>query len=186
MNEENSGAEADRQLLVEAHSRGTAATTMAYFKLSGPGWLQSALTLGGGSLAGSLYLGVLGGMSLLWIQPLAMVLGIIMLSSIAQLDWLRHALDWQTALSSDQRTCESGARLGLGSSDSDGQHRLVHAAIFVSQRGAQRQSATRADWQASTHSGTKWRSRESFSYSRSRLLGATAARAWASNFSSYC
>jgi len=82
MNEENSGVEADRQLLVEAHSRGTAATTMAYFKLSGPGWLQSALTLGGGSLAGSLYLGVLGGMSLLWIQPLAMVLGIIMLSSI--------------------------------------------------------------------------------------------------------
>jgi len=82
MNQQNSGVEADRRLLVEAHSRGTAATTMAYFKLSGPGWLQSALTLGGGSLAGSLYLGVLGGMSLLWIQPLAMVLGIIMLSSI--------------------------------------------------------------------------------------------------------
>jgi len=79
---ENSGVEADRQLLIKAQSRGMAATTMAYFKLSGPGWLQSALTLGGGSLAGSLYLGVLGGMSLLWIQPLAMVLGIIMLSAI--------------------------------------------------------------------------------------------------------
>lgn len=32
-----------------------------YLRLSGPGWLQSAITLGGGSLAGSLYLGVIGG-----------------------------------------------------------------------------------------------------------------------------
>ncbi len=82
MSQSRSGVEADRQLLLKAQSRGPAATTLAYFKLSGPGWLQSALTLGGGSLAGSLYLGVLGGMSLLWVQPLAMVLGIIMLSAI--------------------------------------------------------------------------------------------------------
>lgn len=54
-----------------------------YVKLSGPGWLQSALTLGGGSLASSLYLGVLCGTTLLWLQPLAMILGIIMLSAIS-------------------------------------------------------------------------------------------------------
>ena len=54
-----------------------------YVRLSGPGWLQSAITLGGGSLAGSLYLGVLAGTSLLWLQPLAMILGIIMLSAIS-------------------------------------------------------------------------------------------------------
>jgi Mn2+/Fe2+ NRAMP family transporter len=53
-----------------------------YIALTGPGWLQSAITLGGGSLASSLYLGVIGGFSLLWLQPLAMVLGIIMLSAI--------------------------------------------------------------------------------------------------------
>lgn len=53
-----------------------------YLKLSGPGWLQSAITLGGGSLSGSLYLGVLGGFGLLWLQPLAMIIGIIMLSAI--------------------------------------------------------------------------------------------------------
>lgn len=53
-----------------------------YVKLSGPGWLQSAITLGGGSLSGSLYLGVLGGFGLLWLQPLAMIIGIIMLSAI--------------------------------------------------------------------------------------------------------
>jgi Mn2+/Fe2+ NRAMP family transporter len=53
-----------------------------YLKLSGPGWLQSAITLGGGSLSGSLYLGVLGGFGLLWLQPVAMIFGIIMLSGI--------------------------------------------------------------------------------------------------------
>jgi Mn2+/Fe2+ NRAMP family transporter len=76
------GAERDRQLIVAAKSKGKMATLGAYTRLSGPGWLQSAITLGGGSLAGSLYLGVLGGTALLWAQPVAMILGIIMLSAI--------------------------------------------------------------------------------------------------------
>ena len=76
------GVEQDRQLILDAKKRGTWAKIGAYTKLSGPGWLQSAITLGSGSLAGSLYLGVLGGFSLLWLQPLAMVLGVIMLSAI--------------------------------------------------------------------------------------------------------
>jgi Mn2+/Fe2+ NRAMP family transporter len=54
-----------------------------YAKLTGPGWLQSAVTLGGGSLAGALYLGVIGGYSLLWLQPLAMLCGVIMLIALA-------------------------------------------------------------------------------------------------------
>lgn len=53
-----------------------------YLRLSGPGWLQSAITLGGGSLSGSLYLGVLGGFGLLWLQPLAMIIGIVMLCAV--------------------------------------------------------------------------------------------------------
>jgi len=73
----------DRQLLRGAKERGRLATLRAYMKLSGPGWLQSAITLGGGSLASSLYLGVLAGFSLMWLQPLAMILGIVMLSAIA-------------------------------------------------------------------------------------------------------
>lgn len=72
----------ERQLLSEAESAGGWQKYKTFIKLSGPGWLQSAITLGGGSLAGSLYLGVLGGMGLLWLQPLAMALGIIMLSAI--------------------------------------------------------------------------------------------------------
>lgn len=74
--------EREREMIVEARKRGTGPKLWAYTKLSGPGWLQSAITLGGGSLAGSLYLGVLGGYSLMWLQPLAMILGIIMLSAI--------------------------------------------------------------------------------------------------------
>ena len=74
---------ADRQYLQDAEARGRGATLAAFIRLSGPGWLQSAITLGGGSLAGSLYLGVIGGNQFLWLQPLMMILGIVMLSAIA-------------------------------------------------------------------------------------------------------
>nr|MCS5617003.1 hypothetical protein [Pirellulales bacterium] len=73
----------DRDLLKAAQKRGPLATLAAFMKLSGPGWLQSAITLGGGSLAGSLYLGVIGGYDMLWLQPLMMILGVVMLSAIA-------------------------------------------------------------------------------------------------------
>ena len=58
-------------------------TLGAYTKLSGPGWLQSAITLGGGSLSGALFLGVLGGVNFLWLQLLAIICGVIMLSAIS-------------------------------------------------------------------------------------------------------
>ena len=82
MTSESPQVEADRRLIAEAQARGRGATALAYVRLSGPGWLQSAITLGGGSLANSLYLGVLTGFSMLWLQPLAMVLGIVMLGAI--------------------------------------------------------------------------------------------------------
>jgi Mn2+/Fe2+ NRAMP family transporter len=75
--------EQERQVLREAEISGPVTQLKTYFKLSGPGWLQSAITLGGGSLGSSLFLGVLAGYSLLWLQPLAMILGIIMLSAIS-------------------------------------------------------------------------------------------------------
>ena len=79
----NPRIEQDRQLIVDAKSKGRVATLRVFLKLSGPGWLQSGITLGGGSLSSSLYLGVLVGFSFMWLQPLAMILGIIMLSAIA-------------------------------------------------------------------------------------------------------
>ena len=73
----------ERSQLEEAQAAGFRRTLATYTRLSGPGWLQSAITLGGGSLAGSLYLGVIGGYEFLWLQPLMMMLGIVMLSAIA-------------------------------------------------------------------------------------------------------
>lgn len=78
----DSQADRDRQLIVDARAQGKGALFGVFVRLSGPGWLQSAITLGGGSLAGSLYLGVLAGYGLMWLQPLAMILGVIMLSAI--------------------------------------------------------------------------------------------------------
>ncbi|MED5401335.1 MAG: divalent metal cation transporter [Planctomycetota bacterium] len=77
-----SQVEQDRQAILEAKQKGGLATLLAYARLSGPGWLQGAITLGGGSLAGSLYLGVIGGYEMMWLQPLMMILGIVMLSAI--------------------------------------------------------------------------------------------------------
>lgn len=79
----NPRIEHDRQLITEARKRGRGATLKVFVRLSGPGWLQSAITLGGGSLSSSMYLGVLVGFSFLWLQPIAMIAGIVMLSAIA-------------------------------------------------------------------------------------------------------
>ncbi len=72
----------ESKLMQEIQNKNILVRIQTYFRLSGPGWLQSALSLGGGSLASSLYLGVLAGYSMLWLQPLAMLLGIIMLSAL--------------------------------------------------------------------------------------------------------
>jgi Mn2+/Fe2+ NRAMP family transporter len=54
-----------------------------YLKKTGPGWMQSAMTLGGGSAIASLSLGASFGFELLWVQPLAMLAGIVMLAAHA-------------------------------------------------------------------------------------------------------
>ncbi len=79
----NPEIEQDRTKILTAQSKGRWATFKTYARLSGPGWLQSGITLGGGSLSSSLYLGVLVGFSFMWLQPVAMILGIVMLSAIA-------------------------------------------------------------------------------------------------------
>ena len=79
----NPRIERDRQMIIDAKEKGTGALFKVFVKLSGPGWLQSGITLGGGSLSSSLYLGVLVGFCFMWLQPLAMILGVIMLSAIA-------------------------------------------------------------------------------------------------------
>jgi Mn2+/Fe2+ NRAMP family transporter len=53
-----------------------------YWSLTGPGWVQSALTLGAGSAGSSIFAGAVFGYDLLWVQPVAMFLGLVMFSAI--------------------------------------------------------------------------------------------------------
>ncbi len=75
----------DRQteLLKSVENRALPVRLATYTRLSGPGWLQGAITLGGGSLAGALYLGVIMGYQLMWLQPMAISLGVVMLAAIS-------------------------------------------------------------------------------------------------------
>lgn len=54
-----------------------------YIKRSGPGLLQSAMTLGAGSAAASVVAGASFGYKLLWIQPVAMLLGVCMMAALS-------------------------------------------------------------------------------------------------------
>ena len=63
-----------------------------YFGLLGPGYLQSAMTLGGGTVSSALFAGAVFGYELLWVAPVAMALGVCMLAAIS----------WQT-LSTGER-----------------------------------------------------------------------------------
>jgi len=56
-----------------------------YIKRSGPGLLQSAMTLGAGSAAASVVAGASFGYKLLWVQPVAMFLGICMLAALGNI-----------------------------------------------------------------------------------------------------
>lgn len=82
MSEANPRLEKEEAAIDALEGKGFAAKIGTYTKLSGPGWLQGAITLGGGSLAGSLYLGSVGGYEMMWLQPLMMIFGIVMLAAI--------------------------------------------------------------------------------------------------------
>ena len=53
-----------------------------YMRRTGPGLLQSAMTLGAGSAVASVVAGASFGYDLLWVQPVAMFLGVFMLAAL--------------------------------------------------------------------------------------------------------
>ena len=55
-----------------------------YSRMTGPGYMQSAMTLGGGSISSCVLMGSLLGYELLWVQPLAILLGVAVLGAIAK------------------------------------------------------------------------------------------------------
>jgi len=56
----------------------------AYLGFLGPGFLQSAMTLGGGTASACLLAGSKYGYKLLWVQPIAMLLGTIVLAAVGK------------------------------------------------------------------------------------------------------
>ena len=69
--------------LAELEGKGLLHRWRFYGAKSGPGWLQSALVLGSGSAMASLFAGAYLQYKLLWVQPLAMALGIVMFAAIS-------------------------------------------------------------------------------------------------------
>ncbi|MBI2422758.1 MAG: FAD:protein FMN transferase [Candidatus Hydrogenedentes bacterium] len=61
-----------------------AARARGYMRLTGPGYMQSAMTLGGGSIAGCVTMATVLGYELLWVQPVAIVLGACVLCAVAK------------------------------------------------------------------------------------------------------
>jgi len=69
--------------LAAVEGRGLLKRWRFYAAKSGPGWLQSALVLGSGSAMASLFAGAYLQYKLLWVQPLAMALGIVMFAAMS-------------------------------------------------------------------------------------------------------
>ena len=91
--------ERERAHLASLEGQSFVARTRGYLRLMGPGYLQSAMTLGGGTAAASLFAGAVFGYKLLWVAPVAMLFGVVMLSAVS----------WQT-LSTGLRPFEAMRR----------------------------------------------------------------------------
>jgi len=74
----------ERQQLQELTTKPVLGRIAGYARLSGPGYMQSAMTLGGGSVASCVVLGSLASYKYLWVQPLAILLGYFVLAAIAK------------------------------------------------------------------------------------------------------
>ena len=84
--------EAERSVLREVDGRPTLIHRWrGYWKLTGPGWLQSAITLGAGSAGSTILASAVFGYRLLWINPLAMFLGVVVFAAIGRQTLLTRA-----------------------------------------------------------------------------------------------
>jgi Mn2+/Fe2+ NRAMP family transporter len=73
------------ELLQDIAKRSFFPRAFGYVKLTGPGLLQGAMTLGAGSAAASVVAGASFGYKLLWVQPIAMFLGVMMFAAVSNI-----------------------------------------------------------------------------------------------------
>lgn len=76
--------EEERQKLTEVNRKPFFKRIAGYTRFSGPGFIQSAVTLGAGSAAAALIAGSKYGYSLIWVGPMTMVLGMFMFFAMAK------------------------------------------------------------------------------------------------------
>jgi manganese transport protein len=76
-------AAAERAWLADVATRPWFARKLAYMRRGGPGYLQSALTLGGGTASACILSGAAFRYELLWVAPLGMLLGGVVFAAIA-------------------------------------------------------------------------------------------------------
>ena len=74
---------AEQNALRELETLPLGKRSWGYIKRTGPGLLQSAMTLGAGSATASVLAGASFGYKLLWVQPLAMFFGVMMLGALS-------------------------------------------------------------------------------------------------------
>lgn len=75
----------EARFVQELEGKGRLARYGAYLRRGGPGYLQSAMTLGGGTAASSLFAGRMFGYELLWVAPAGMLLGVLLLAVLGRL-----------------------------------------------------------------------------------------------------
>lgn len=75
--------EIEKQKLAVLEQKPRLARWKGYWSMTGPGWMQSAMTIGGASAMSSLFAGAFLQYRLLWVQPVAIALGIIMLYALS-------------------------------------------------------------------------------------------------------
>ncbi|MEM7306670.1 MAG: Nramp family divalent metal transporter [Planctomycetota bacterium] len=73
----------DEAALAELDALPFVPRTLGYLKRMGPGYMQSAMTLGGGTAFSAIFAGAAFGYELLWVAPLGMLLGVIVLAAVA-------------------------------------------------------------------------------------------------------
>ncbi len=76
-------AERERAWLVDVAQRPLPARAFAFLRAGGPAYLQSALTLGGGTVSAAVLSGATFGHALLWVAPVAMLIGVVMLAALS-------------------------------------------------------------------------------------------------------
>lgn len=97
--EKNEAAAAERAYIERVNAKPRMARYGSYFMRGGPGYLQSAMTLGGGTAISSLFAGRMFGYELLWVAPTGMLIGVLLLGVLARV-----------SLQSDERPYQAMSR----------------------------------------------------------------------------